>query len=185
LLFYFVLFIYSLYICSQIQTNTHREMTQKDIKTVSKQLKMYDAPRGRLLLVGEDTTDIKLKQSNQVRDLLMQLWPVDTIGINETFGILYLNRTNKVKCFIPMFIGGLAGTVTDARMILAAALLSYSTGIILTHNHPSGNTEPSQADKDITTKIKQACDIMQITLLDHVILTPKGDYFSFADNGLI
>jgi len=84
-----------------------------------------------------------------------------------------------------MFIGGLAGTVTDARMILAAALLSYSTGIILTHNHPSGNTEPSQADKDITTKIKQACDIMQITLLDHVILTPKGDYFSFADNGLI
>jgi DNA repair protein RadC len=80
--------------------------------------------------------------------------------------------------------GGVSGTVTDIRIIMKKAIEYLSSGIIVCHNHPSGNLRPSESDTKITRKIKEAGSLMDIQLLDHLIISDK-DYFSFADNGLI
>jgi len=80
--------------------------------------------------------------------------------------------------------GGISGTVTDVRIIMKKAVEFLASAIIVCHNHPSGNLNPSDADSKITGKIKEAGSIMDIQLLDHIIISGK-DYYSFADNGLI
>ena len=80
--------------------------------------------------------------------------------------------------------GGITGTVADPRNILQAAILSNATGIILCHNHPSGNLEPSSFDEAITSKIKEAAAYLDIRIMDHIILTSES-FYSFADEGLI
>ena len=81
-------------------------------------------------------------------------------------------------------MGGMTGTVIDVRLVLKAALDLHATSLILCHNHPSGNLEPSDADKKITRQIKDAGLLMEIPVLDHLIVTQTG-YFSFADEGLL
>ncbi|HEY3372142.1 MAG TPA: DNA repair protein RadC [Prolixibacteraceae bacterium] len=103
---------------------------------------------------------------------------------HEEFWILLLNRNNQVIDKIMVSQGGLSGTVIDVRIILKMALDKLACSIILCHNHPSGNLIPSEADKEITRKIKEAGKHMDIPVLDHVIIG-NGSYFSFADDGLI
>ena len=81
--------------------------------------------------------------------------------------------------------GGITGTLIDLRILFAVILKSLSVAIILTHNHPSGKLVPSEADKQLTNKIKNASKLFDIKLLDHLILIPDGDYYSFSDNGLL
>ena len=102
----------------------------------------------------------------------------------EAFYVLYLNRANKPLGIYQLSVGGQTGTVVDTKMCLQVALKTHACGIILAHNHPSGNLQPSDADIDLTKKIKNACGYCDINLLDHVILT-KESYFSFADEGKI
>lgn len=108
-----------------------------------------------------------------------------TIAIQEQFVICYLTRSNQIKGIFPGFVGGISGTVVDIRIILAVALKSGSSAIILAHNHPSGNTSASETDKMLTSKIKAACETMDIQLLDHLIISPLNTYMSFADEGLL
>lgn len=103
---------------------------------------------------------------------------------HEEFWILLLNRNNLVLDKIMVSSGGLSGTVIDVRIILKKALDKLACSIILCHNHPSGNLVPSEADKEITRKIKEAGKHMDIPVLDHLIIG-NGSYFSFADEGLI
>ena len=103
---------------------------------------------------------------------------------HEEFWILILNRANQVVDKVRISQGGISGTVIDTRIILRSAIEKLASGLILCHNHPSGNTQPSDADKKITDKIKTAANFMEINLLDHVIIADK-DFFSFADEGLI
>ncbi len=103
---------------------------------------------------------------------------------HEEFWVLLLNRNNLVLDKLMVSQGGLAGTVIDVRIILKMALDKLACSIILCHNHPSGNLVPSEADKDITKKIKEAGKHMDIPVLDHIIIG-NGSYFSFADDGLI
>jgi len=103
---------------------------------------------------------------------------------HEEFWILLLNRNNLVIDKLMVSQGGLAGTVIDVRIILKMALDKLATSIILCHNHPSGNLIPSEADKEITRKIKEAGKHMDIPVLDHLIIGNDA-YFSFADEGLI
>jgi len=77
--------------------------------------------------------------------------------------------------------GGTSGTVVDAKIIFAAAIKARADGIILAHNHPSGNLQPSQADLDLTRKLRQAGEVLDISILDHLILAPDSGYYSFAD----
>ncbi len=103
---------------------------------------------------------------------------------HEEFWILLLNRSNRVIDKICISKGGVTGTVIDTRLILKQALDRLTSGIILCHNHPSGNLEPSDADKKITEKIKKAALYMDINLIDHIIIG-ENNYFSFADSGII
>jgi DNA repair protein RadC len=103
---------------------------------------------------------------------------------NEVFGVVYLNQANRIKHDEVISIGGLTGTIADPRIIFKKALAADATSLILFHNHPSGNLQPSKADKELTQKIKQAGTLFDIRILDHIIVSEYG-YFSFADEGLI
>jgi DNA repair protein RadC len=103
---------------------------------------------------------------------------------HEEFWVLILNRSNQVIDKVRISQGGISGTVIDTRLILRSAIEKLASGLILCHNHPSGNLQPSEADKKITEKIKTAANYMEINLLDHLIIADKN-YFSFADEGLI
>lgn len=103
---------------------------------------------------------------------------------HEESHFITLNQASKIIAHHKTSQGGMAGTVMDPRIILKQALMDGASKIILAHNHPSGNLHPSEADKTITKKIKESAKLMDITLLDHLIITQKS-YFSFADEGLL
>ena len=103
---------------------------------------------------------------------------------HEEFWILLLNRANKVTSKHLISKGGQAGTVADPKIIFNTALENHAAYVILAHNHPSGNLRPSQADIDLTRKLKSAGAFLDIPVLDHLIITDEG-FFSFADEGLI
>jgi DNA repair protein RadC len=123
----------------------------------------------------------QIKCSRDVFDLLS---PVLSDLPHEEFWILFLNRSNKVINRMKLSQGGISGTVTDVRLVMKRALEYLASGIIVCHNHPSGNLNPSESDTRITRKIKEAGNIMDIQLLDHLIISEK-EYYSFADNGLL
>ena len=102
----------------------------------------------------------------------------------EEFWVLFLNRQNKVIDKRKLSQGGMTGTVIDVRLVLKLALEKHATSMIFCHNHPSGNLDPSEADKKITKQLKEAAAVMEIPVIDHLIVTQAG-YFSFADEGLL
>lgn len=102
----------------------------------------------------------------------------------EVFAVLFLNRANKINHFEIISRGGLTGTVADPKVILKLALEKDATSVILCHNHPSGNLQPSRADEEITRKIKEAARYLDISITDHIIVSEQG-YFSFADEGIL
>ncbi|WP_062546183.1 JAB domain-containing protein [Rufibacter tibetensis] len=100
----------------------------------------------------------------------------------EQFKVLLLNRNNRVLGEYGVSTGGVSGTVVDIKLILAAALLCCASAIILGHNYPSGNTQPSTVDKAMTKRVREAAAQMDIAVLDHIILT-VDTFYSFADDG--
>ncbi|MDN3641896.1 JAB domain-containing protein [Lutimonas halocynthiae] len=127
----------------------------------------------------------KISASSDAAKILFETWDNDTIELHESFKIMLLNNSNIVKGIYEISSGGITGTLVDIRIIFAVVLKSLSTAIILAHNHPSGNLKPSDSDKRLTSKIKQASELLDIKLLDHLIITPSQEYFSFADDGII
>ena len=131
---------------------------------------------------GEEALDKKkITSSSSVFELMQPL-----IGElpHEEFWIVYLNNSNKVLQKLQLSKGGITGTLVDVRLVLKTALQIGAVGLILTHNHPSGTLVPSQADKNITQKLKIASESIDIKVLDHLIITEKA-YFSFADENLL
>lgn len=102
----------------------------------------------------------------------------------EIFGVVFLNRGNKINHFEIISKGGITGTVADPRVILKKALEEDATAIVLCHNHPSGNLRPSKADEELTLKIKEAAKYFDIRVMDHIIVSEDG-YYSFADEGIL
>ena len=133
----------------------------------------------------EFTDKFKINTSKDAHFLLEKVFDPDTINLREEFIILYLNRANRVLGYYKAFTGGLASVVCDTKLILAVALKSMASGIILAHNHPSGSLVPSEQDKAITRRVKVACQNLDIQLLDHLILVPDGGFTSLADENLI
>lgn len=123
----------------------------------------------------------KIASSRQVFDYF---YPIMVDLPHEEFWVLLLNRANKIIHPQRISQGGITGTVIDVRIILKAAIENQATSMILCHNHPSGSTEPSTADIEITKKCSDAGKIMDIPVLDHIIVGEKS-YFSMADEGLI
>ncbi len=103
---------------------------------------------------------------------------------HEVFAVLFLNRANKINHFEIVSEGGITGTVADPRVILRKALEEDAVNIILCHNHPSGSLKPSRADEQLTAKIKEAARYLDITVIDHIIVSEEG-YYSFADEGIL
>ena len=116
--------------------------------------------------------------------VLRQSWDTGRIEFVEQFKVLLLNRANRVLGIYEVSTGGVAGTVADPKLIFVAALKACASGIVLCHNHPSGNLKPSAADLQLTKKIKQGGEFLDIAVLDHIILTSEG-YYSLADEGLL
>ena len=131
---------------------------------------------------GEDALDKKKISSSRSVFELMQ--PIIGELPHEEFWIIYLNNSNKVLQKSQISKGGITGTLVDVRLVLKTALQIGAVGIILTRNHPSGTLKPSQADKNITQKLKIAGKSIDIKVLDHVIITEKA-YFSFTDENLL
>jgi DNA repair protein RadC len=118
--------------------------------------------------------------------VIKEFIPSSTISLQEHFVVMYLNRSNRVIGVYNLSMGGITGTIADPRLILGIALKVAATGIILAHNHPSGNLKPSSADEQLTNKIKTAASFMDILVSDHLIISGSvGEYFSFADEGMI
>lgn len=123
----------------------------------------------------------KINSSNSVFQLML---PILGELPHEEFWIIYLNNSNKVILKSQLSKGGITGTLVDVRLVLKTALEVGAVGLILTHNHPSGTLKPSNADIEITKKLKLAAESLDIKVLDHLIITEKA-YFSFADESLL
>jgi DNA repair protein RadC len=123
----------------------------------------------------------QIKMSKDVFDIMS---PILSDLQYEEFWTLMLNRSNKVLCKHKLSQGGLSGTVTDVRILFKKALDVLASGMVLCHNHPSGNLQPSESDISITKKIKEAGILMDVQILDHIIINDKT-YFSFADDGIL
>jgi DNA repair protein RadC len=136
---------------------------------------------GRRRKLAESPEIPQIKCSKDVADIFQ---PLLSDLLHEEFWILFLNRSNRVINRMKLSQGGISGTVTDVRIVMKKAIEYLASGIIVCHNHPSGNLNPSESDSKITQKIKEAGNLMDIQLLDHLIISDK-DYYSFADNGLI
>jgi DNA repair protein RadC len=136
---------------------------------------------GRRRRLSEIPDVVQIKCSKDVADIFQ---PILSDLLHEEFWILFLNRSNRVINRMKLSQGGVSGTVTDVRMVMKKAVEYLASGIIVCHNHPSGNLNPSEADSKITQKIKEAGNLLDIQLLDHLIISDK-DYYSFADNGLL
>lgn len=111
---------------------------------------------------------------------------LDDKSIFESFFICLLDRSNTVHGYAKISQGGTSGTFVDIKIIAKYAIDTVSSGVILAHNHPSGNMQPSNEDTRLTTKIKQGLTLLGVSVLDHIILSGKNDgYYSFADHGLL
>lgn len=127
---------------------------------------------------------IELKQIGSSKSVFEIMQPIIGELQHEEFWILYLNYSNKVITKSQLSKGGITGTVVDIRIVFKIALEQNATSIILSHNHPSGKLQPSDADITITKKIKMAGQQLDIPVLDHLIITEKG-FYSFNDNGIL
>jgi DNA repair protein RadC len=127
---------------------------------------------------------LKIGQASDVYRMLLNSWDRNFIDIIEQFKIVLLNRGNKVLGVSLISTGGISGTVVDLKVVFAIALKGGATSLVLSHNHPSGNLQPSQQDITITRKIKEAGKLFDIDTVDHLIISSEG-YYSFAEEGLL
>lgn len=132
------------------------------------------------------TSDVygKVSSSKDAADLIRTILPEGSIEMQEQVIVLYLNRANKVIGYYRHSTGGVHAAIMDVKLIMSTALKSLSSGILIAHNHPSGNLRPSEEDINITKKLSVAAKAVEVALLDHIILTKDG-YYSFADEGVL
>jgi DNA repair protein RadC len=131
---------------------------------------------------AEEISQTQVTSSEDAYNVIRQFW-YDDIEVYESFFILLLNRNNTTIGWAKISQGGVTGTVADPKIILKYALDSLACGVILAHNHPSGNLTPSREDKNLTFKIKEGLKLIDCNLIDHLILTPSNGYYSFGDGG--
>lgn len=148
----------------------------KTYKTICPELKLK-APLNGVLKAC-------IKSSKDSSEYFRQVFDSSTIDVREEFLVIYLNRANNTVGWFRVGVGGLASVVVDIRIVFKMAFECNATCMIVAHNHPSGNLKPSQHDINITKKLSEAGKLLEITVVDHLILT-SDNYYSFADEGLI
>lgn len=128
---------------------------------------------------------VQVKESRDAFEALITIWNDDVIAYQEAFVVLFLNRANVILGYRQVSSGGTSATVVDVKHIFGLAVKCNASSIILAHNHPSCNLQPSSVDVSLTKKIKQAGDLLDVVLLDHLIISPDRFYYSFADEGVL
>ncbi len=136
---------------------------------------------GRRRQVADGLERPKISKSTDAVEILMPL--LQDLS-HESFYVMYLNQASKVIRYEPISNGGMTATVADVRLILKNALLYNANQLLLAHNHPSGNKNPSEPDKYLTAKIKESASLMDIKLIDHIIIAGNS-YLSMADEGFL
>jgi len=126
---------------------------------------------------------IQIKSSRDAFEIFYEGWNKDSIEHIEEFKLLLMNRANRVLGVVSLSKGSTCGSIVDVKVILQYAIKANASSIIVAHNHPSGNREPSEADRKITDRIKKACEILEVSLLDHLIILQGERYYSFSDEG--
>ncbi len=126
----------------------------------------------------------QINTSEDVHRVLQSNWNYEIIEFIEEFKIILLNRANRVLGIAPISVGGTAGTIADPKVIFVSALKCNAASIILVHNHPSGNLKPSHSDIELTKRLRNAGQFLDLPVIEHIILTKEG-YLSFADEGLL
>lgn len=126
----------------------------------------------------------QISSSKQCYNILMQHWNLGLINFLEEFKIVLLSRSNRVLGLVDISMGGVSGTYIDPKIVFVAALKANASGLILVHNHPSGNLRPSEADIKLTQKIKDGAKLLEIEIHDHLIIS-ENSYCSMADDGII
>ena len=126
----------------------------------------------------------KITTSKDTYQVLMNYWDIGRLEFLEEFKIILLNRRNRTLGIINLSMGGFAGVVVDSKVIFAAALTACASGLVLAHNHPSGEVQPSHHDIELTKRLVEGGKILDIAVLDHLIISKEG-YYSFSDSGLI
>jgi DNA repair protein RadC len=127
----------------------------------------------------------KLSSPNEVFEFAKYLFHEERLGLQEQFIVIYMNRSNKVIGSCNLFTGSISACVVDIKLILAIGLKLMANGVILLHNHPSGNMQASEPDITLTKKIKNALELIDMTLLDHLIVSPDFNYIAFTQEGLL
>jgi DNA repair protein RadC len=140
-------------------------------------------PKFSIVKEKSDFKKVQIKTSRESYDYMKEFY-VGSMEIYESFFIILLNRANNTIGYAMISQGGITGTVVDPRIIAKFIADSLATGLIMGHNHPSGNKFPSEQDKSITAKIKSMASYFDTSVLDHIILT-EDDYYSFADEGML
>ena len=130
------------------------------------------------------TKQCQLTNSNQVYDYCLKIWDHGTISLYEEVKAIYLNRDNRVIGYRNIALGTTYQAVVNVKLLVYIALECNACGIVVAHNHPSGNVKPSKPDHNLTEQIKEALKFFNLNLLDHLIIT-KENYFSFADDGIL
>jgi DNA repair protein RadC len=126
---------------------------------------------------------VKIKSSIGSSNFIKGFYSNDLV-IYESFFLILLNQANETIGYVKISQGGISSTVVDNRIIANYAIQSLASAVIIAHNHPSGNREPSRADKHLTSKLITALELFDISVLDHIILTSES-YYSFADEGIL
>ena len=126
----------------------------------------------------------QIRDSKIGADFCRQLFDIDTLELYESMWAVYLDAKQRVKGFLKISEGGINCTICDPKKVYMGALACVASAIIITHNHPSGSTQPSSEDKQLTKKLYTAAKLLDISFVDHVIITDKG-YYSFRENGLL
>ena len=133
------------------------------------------------------STNSKIRQqisnSHSVYEVFQSSWCAGRTELQEEFKVLLLNRANQVLGVYNLSKGGTSSTIVDLRLLFGVALKANASGIVICHNHPSGKLVPSEADKEITRKIKESCKLFDIHFIDHIIISHLG-YYSFVDENI-
>lgn len=126
-----------------------------------------------------------VKTPAEALNTLCHLYHKESMGIQEQFLVIYLNKSNMVIGSCNLFRGSISACVVDIKLILAVGIKLMANSVILSHNHPSGNLKPSEQDISLTKKIQSALETVEMSLLDHLIVSPDFKYLAFSEAGLL
>ena len=169
--------------------NSVYSKVKKRTRSADKLPFICNANIGELEVSYKYTSSIKerpeIHEPSEAIMVLKKLFNENTICLQEQFSIIYMNYANRVIGTFSEFKGSFNASIVDLKLIVATAVKIMASRIIIAHNHPSGNIKPSDSDKKLTTKLKEGLKLLDIELVDHIILSPDGNYISFANECLI